>query len=85
MGTDRRFDETRTNVMPFINVGLNTSVTFYDLVDVTLRTALYYFTVRATSKSFSTAEVSSNGFYLGFDKGVGGIHFKFFSPSIFLI
>ncbi|KAK3101936.1 hypothetical protein FSP39_007496 [Pinctada imbricata] len=71
MGTDRRFDETRTNVMPFINVGLNTSVTFYDLVDVTLRTALYYFTVRATSKSFATAEVSSNGFYMGFDKGVG--------------
>ncbi|KAK3101942.1 hypothetical protein FSP39_007535 [Pinctada imbricata] len=76
LGSDRRFDETRTNVMPFINVGLNTSVVFYDLVGVTLKTALYYFTVRATSKSFSTAEVSSNGFYMGFDKGVGANEIK---------
>ena len=69
MGNDRRFPETRTNVMPFINVGQNTTWTFYDL-ELTPGTGRYYFTVRATSKSFSTTTVSSNGFFVGFDGSV---------------
>ena len=34
--------------------------------------AVYYFTVRALSASASSAEVTSNGFYVGYDDGVTG-------------
>ncbi|XP_046574117.1 uncharacterized protein LOC124282192 [Haliotis rubra] len=69
LGTDRRFPKTRGNVMPFVNVGLNKTVTFYDL-DLTPVTAIYYFTVRAHSLSGSKTAVTSNGFSVGFDGGV---------------
>ncbi|XP_048250418.1 uncharacterized protein LOC124151537 [Haliotis rufescens] len=68
LGTDRRFAKTRDNVVPFTNVGLNKTVTFYDLGLVTLE-GLYYFTVRAHSASGSKVEVTSNGFAVGFDDG----------------
>ena len=71
MGTDRRYDNTRDNVVPWTDVGLNTSVTFYDLTLTPLE-AIYYFTVRAYSTSYSRAEVTSNGFFVGFDGGVSG-------------
>ncbi|XP_048258717.1 uncharacterized protein LOC124137708 isoform X1 [Haliotis rufescens] len=69
VGTDRRFPKTRDDVVPFVNVGLNKTVTFYDL-DLTLITAIYYFTVRAHSRSGSRTDVTSNGFSVGFDGGV---------------
>ncbi|KAK3104702.1 hypothetical protein FSP39_008103 [Pinctada imbricata] len=69
VGTDRRYNKTRDDVVPYTNVGTNTSVTFYDL-DLTPNTAIYYFTVIAFSKSFSKATVTSNGFYVGEDGGV---------------
>ncbi|ESO82597.1 hypothetical protein LOTGIDRAFT_236952 [Lottia gigantea] len=69
LGKDRRFPKTRDNVVPFTNVGLNTSVTFFDLKLLPL-TATYYFTVRATSKSLAVAEVTSNGFQAGYNHGV---------------
>ncbi|XP_067658325.1 uncharacterized protein [Haliotis asinina] len=73
LGTDRRFDKTRDNVVPFTDVGRNKSVTFYDLELVTLD-ALYYFTVRAHSASGSTVEVTSNGFAVGFnDSATAGL------------
>ena len=71
VGTDRRFNKTRDDVVPYTNVGTNTTVTFYDL-DLTPSTAIYYFTVIAFSKSFSRATVTSNGFYVGQDGGVTG-------------
>ncbi|KAK6192291.1 hypothetical protein SNE40_003784 [Patella caerulea] len=71
VGKDRRFPKTRDSLIPFTNVGLNTSVTFYDL-DLVPITATYYFTVRAYSKSMSMAEVTSNGFKIGFNDGVTG-------------
>eukprot|EP00745_Piridium_sociabile_P039605 TRINITY_DN74362_c0_g2_i1.p1 TRINITY_DN74362_c0_g2~~TRINITY_DN74362_c0_g2_i1.p1 ORF type:complete len:112 (-),score=13.30 TRINITY_DN74362_c0_g2_i1:95-430(-) len=71
LGTDRRYDSTRDNVVPWTDVGLNTSVTFYDLTLTPLH-AVYYFSVRAFSASDSRAEVTSNGFYVGFDNGVTG-------------
>lgn len=71
LGTDRRYDNTRDNVVPWTDVGQNTSVTFYDL-SLTPGLAIYYFSVRAYSTSNSKAEVTSNGFYVGFDKGVSG-------------
>ena len=71
LGTDRRYDNTRDNIVPWTDVGLNTSVTFYDL-NLTPFEAIYYFTVRAYSTSYSLAEVTSNGFYVGFDSGITG-------------
>ena len=71
LGSDRRFNHTRDNVVPYTNVGTNTSVTFYDL-DLTPGIAVYYFSVYAVSKSFSRTLVTSNGFYVGFDGGVTG-------------
>ncbi|XP_048258679.1 uncharacterized protein LOC124137747 [Haliotis rufescens] len=77
VGTDRRFPQTRDNIVPFVNVGLNKTVTFFDL-DLTPITGTYYFTVRAHSRSGSTADVTSNGFSAGFDGGVsaGSIDMK---------
>lgn len=72
LGTDRRFNKTRDNVVPYTNVGTNTSVTFYDL-DLTPGVAVYYFSVYAISKAFSKSLVTSNGFYVGYDGGVAGI------------
>ena len=69
LGTDRRYDNTRDNIIPWTDVGLNTSVTFFDL-NLTPQTATYYFSVRAYSQSNSKAEVTSNGFRTGFNNGV---------------
>ncbi|KAK3788402.1 hypothetical protein RRG08_044436, partial [Elysia crispata] len=71
VGTDRRFANTRDDIVAWTDVGLNTSVTFYDL-DLDPDIAVYYFTVRAYSASASMAEVTSNGFYVGYDNGVTG-------------
>ena len=71
LGTDRRFDKTRDNVVPFTNVGLNTSVTFKDL-DLVPGYGVYYFTVQAFSTSSSSATITSNGFFVSFDGGVSG-------------
>ncbi|OPL20483.1 hypothetical protein AM593_03984, partial [Mytilus galloprovincialis] len=71
VGTDRRFQKTRDNIVPFTNVGLNKSVTFYDL-NLASGIAMYYFTVRAYSISYSIATVTSNGFHVGYDGGVEG-------------
>lgn len=69
MGTDRRFPETRDNIVPFTNVGKDKTVTFYDL-NLTPGTGMYYFTVKAYSASHSVAMVTSNGFHVGYDGGV---------------
>ncbi|PVD18248.1 hypothetical protein C0Q70_21774, partial [Pomacea canaliculata] len=71
LGTDRRYDSTRDNIVPWTKVGQNTSVTFYDL-DLVPGEAMYYFSVRAHSSSNSIAEVTSNGFSVGYDGGVQG-------------
>lgn len=72
LGTDRRYDSTRDNIVPWTKVGQNTSVTFYDL-DLVPGEAMYYFSVRAHSSSNSIAEVTSNGFSVGYDEGVQGM------------
>jgi hypothetical protein len=71
LGTDRRFPNTWDNIVPFTNVGLNTSVTFKDL-DLEPGYAVYYFTVRAYSASYAWTSTTSNGFYVSFDGGVTG-------------
>ncbi|VDI79784.1 Hypothetical predicted protein [Mytilus galloprovincialis] len=69
LGTDRRFSQTRDNIVPFTNVGKDKKVTFYDL-DLVPGTPMYYFTVKAYSASHSIAMVTSNGFHVGDDGGV---------------
>ena len=71
LGTDRRFPNTRDNVVPFTNVGKNKTVTFYNL-DLLQGTAMYYFSVRAYSATYSTALATSNGFYVSGVAGVTG-------------
>ncbi|XP_060596420.1 uncharacterized protein LOC132750448 [Ruditapes philippinarum] len=67
LGTDRRFEKTRDNVVPFLNVGLNTSVTFKDL-DLEPGFAVYFFTAdggKATpgeiNETFNVYQVTSVG------------------------
>ncbi|XP_070574642.1 uncharacterized protein [Ptychodera flava] len=64
-GTDRRYPNTRDDVHPFVNVGLNTSHTFYDL-NLVPRKLTYFVTVRAYSKSTATAQITSNGIQVGY-------------------
>ena len=77
MGTDRRFPETRDNIVPFTNVGKDKTVTFYDL-NLTPGTGMYYFTVKAYSASHSVAMVRSNRFPVGYRGGVARKWFFFF-------
>ena len=65
VGNDRRYEDTRVNVMYYQNVGLNQSVTFYNL-QLTEKTDTYYFTVRAYSKAGSFQESYSNGVKVGY-------------------
>lgn len=71
LGTDRRFPKTRDNIVPFTNVGKNSSVTFKDL-DLEPGYAHYYFTVKAFSSAYTFVTTTSNGFYVSFDGGVTG-------------
>ncbi|XP_041378093.1 uncharacterized protein LOC121390363 [Gigantopelta aegis] len=70
LGTDRRFPKTRDNIVPFTNVGLNKTHTFYDIDNLVVYKAVYYFTVRAHSTSGAVAQITSNGFSVGYDGGV---------------
>ena len=74
LGTDRRFPKTRDNIVPFVNVGLNKTHTFFDLDDLIPYKAVYYFTVRAHSTSGARTQITSNGFSVGYDGGVEGLY-----------
>jgi hypothetical protein len=69
LGTDRRFSQTVNDIVPFTNVGQNNTVTFSHL-KLTAKKAMYFFTVRAYSTTGSMTEVTSNGFYPGYDSTV---------------
>uniref|UniRef100_A0ABM0M0H6 Uncharacterized protein LOC100366953 n=1 Tax=Saccoglossus kowalevskii TaxID=10224 RepID=A0ABM0M0H6_SACKO len=64
-GTDRRYPTTRTNIHPFIHVGLNKTHTFTDL-HLVPKSVTYYITVRAYSVSTAMKEVTSNGIQVGY-------------------
>lgn len=68
VGTDPRFPSTRTDVVPFTDVGLNTNITFNDLGLVSLDT--YYFTVRVFVASGDSADASSNGVTVGYEQAI---------------
>ena len=74
VGTDRSSPKTRDNVVPFTNVGKNTTMVF-DNLDLQPLTAVYYVTVRAHSVSFASSEVSSNGITAGVSSRVAGASF----------
>ena len=65
VGTDRRFHNTRNNIRPFTNVGLNVTWTFSDL-QLIARNSIYYVTVRAYSETSAMVEVTSNGIKVGY-------------------
>ena len=70
VGTDRRYPKTRDNVVAFTNVGRNTTVVFPHLQLSNLATL--FITVRAHSKSFATADETSNGITVGVEARVDG-------------
>ena len=63
-GSNVGYPNTRTDIAPFTNVGLNTSHTFSDL-DLIPENVMYYITVRATAISGAVVESSSNGIRVG--------------------
>ena len=64
MGTDRRYAATRTNILAFQDMGLNTSCLIKNLqLKQNIR---YYTTVRAYSVSGAFSEVTSNGVFAGY-------------------
>ena len=68
IGTDPEFVNTRSDIVPFTNLGLNTSFTFTNLQLVPLQT--YYVTVRAHAVSGAVAEVTSNGIIPGYSGAI---------------
>lgn len=68
VGTDPRFPSTKTDVIPFTDVGLNTNITF-DNLDLVAMTE-YYFTVRVFVTSGDFADGSSNGVTVGYEQAV---------------
>lgn len=69
VGVDRRYPATRSSVVPFVSVGMNTTYTFKNL-RLVARTVRYYVTVRAHSVSGATVETTSDGLYVGYVEGI---------------
>lgn len=65
LGTDRRYEDGRINVHPFLNVGHQLTHTFTNLKLVS-KVVQYYCTVKATSLSGSVSEEYSNGIKVGY-------------------
>ena len=66
VGTDRRHPSTKSNIVPFTNVGVIKSYTFEGL-NLVPQNQVYFVTVRAHAVSTATAEVTSNGVTVGFN------------------
>ena len=64
LGSDREYPNTRTSIVPFTNVGTNTSFTFMDLNLVPL-TQQYFITVRAHAVSGAYVDAISDGIIAG--------------------
>ena len=69
VGTNPRYSNSRTDVRPFTNVGLNVTWTFTDL-ELVPQSVTYYITVRAYSVLSTQVEVTSNGIKVGYGSGV---------------
>lgn len=69
MGSNANFDQTKANIKPFTNVGLNTSVVFRFTAPLAPQTR-FYFTVRGYSMPDVYNEATSNGIMGGFTLGL---------------
>ena len=65
IGSNSDYPSTRSDIVPFTRIGLNTSHTFAGL-NLVSQSQTYYVTVRAHSVSGSVAEVTSTGFRPGY-------------------
>ena len=81
LGSDRRFSNTKDDIVAFRQVGKDTSITFTNL-NLTSGNAIYYCTVRAYSEALSTATVTSNGFSVRFVGGVTGMFTKYYYQTL---
>ena len=64
-GSDREYANTRTDIAPFTNVGLNTTHTFTNL-NLVPQSVTYYITVRAHAVSGAYTDATSNGITAGY-------------------
>ena len=64
-GSDREYANTRTDIAPFTNVGLNTTHTFTNL-NLVAQSVTYYITVRAHAVSGAYTDATSNGITAGY-------------------
>ncbi len=64
-GSDREYVSTRTDIAPFINIGLNTTHEFTEL-DLNAENIVYYITVRAHAISGAYIDSTSNGIRTGY-------------------
>lgn len=63
-GSDREHPNTRSNISPYTNVGLNRTHTFTGL-DLNAESVVYYITVTAHSVAGMSVEAHSNGIFAG--------------------
>ena len=69
LGTDPRYLHTRSNIVPFVNVGLNSTITLTNLSLIS-RNQPYFVTVRAHALSGAISEVTSNSIIPGYDSPI---------------
>lgn len=69
VGSDIGYPNTRSDIAPFTNVGLNTSVMWENL-DLVPQRVVYYSTVRAHTVSGTFIEVTSNGIRVGYGQSI---------------
>ena len=69
VGSDRGHLNTRSNIVPFTNVGLNTNYTWNDL-DLIPQSTVYYSTVRAYTVSKAFIDATSNGIRVGYGQSI---------------
>lgn len=82
VGDDIRFPNTRTNIHPFMNVGLNRTIVFKKL-KLVAKKSRYFFTVRAFSAAGSFVEGYSNGIRVGYEETIkpGDLKYEAFQSS----
>lgn len=69
VGSDVGYPNTRSDIVPFTSVGLNTSVTWENL-DLVPQSIVYYSTVRAYTVSGAFIDVTSNGIRVGYGQSI---------------
>lgn len=66
VGTNPQYPNTRSDIIPFVNIGLNSTVTFTNLSLIS-QEQTYFVTIRAHALSGAISEVTSNGITPGYN------------------